>query len=83
MAADDFNYDSIAADYASGVDRAPYNALYERPAMMGLLPDVSGLRVLDAGCGSGWYAEQLLDRGAKVDAFDASESMVEYARRRL
>jgi SAM-dependent methyltransferase len=80
---DEFTYDSIAASYADGVDRAPHNALYERPAMLGLLPDIEGLRILDAGCGSGWYAEQLLERGAVVDAFDASPAMVEHARRRL
>jgi SAM-dependent methyltransferase len=79
---DEFTYDSIAASYADGVDRAPHNALYERPAMLGLLPEIEGLRILDAGCGSGWYAEQLLERGAMVDAFDASPSMVEHARRR-
>lgn len=78
-----FNYDSIAADYASGVDNAPYNAFYERPAMMSALPDVSGRFILDAGCGAGWYAEQLLKRGAIVEAIDASAAMVEYARARI
>lgn len=28
-----FNHDDIAARYAAGVDTAPYNALYERPAV--------------------------------------------------
>lgn len=79
----DFSYDSIADEYAAKVDSAPYNALYERPAMLALLPDISGARILDAGCGSGWYASQLLARGARVDAIDASASMVEHARRRL
>jgi SAM-dependent methyltransferase len=78
-----FNYDSVADDYATKVDNAPYNALYERPAMMALLPDLNGLRILDAGCGSGWYASQLLARGATVDAIDSSAGMVEHARRRL
>lgn len=78
-----FNYDSIAADYAAKVDAAPYNALYERPAMLGLLPDLSGLRILDAGCGSGWYAEQLIRRGAVVTGIDASAAMVDHARKRL
>jgi SAM-dependent methyltransferase len=78
-----FNYDSIAPDYAAFVDSAPYNALYERPAMLSLLPSVEGAHILDAGCGSGWYAMQLLDRGAVVDGIDASEAMVNYARSRL
>lgn len=78
-----FNYDSIAANYAAKVDSAPYNALYERPAMMAMLPDIDGLRILDAGCGSGWYAEQLLERGAYVDGIDSSAAMIEFARHRL
>jgi SAM-dependent methyltransferase len=79
----EFNYDAIAGTYASKVDAAPYNALYERPAMMEMLPDINGARILDAGCGSGWYGEQLLKRGAFVDGVDASASMVEFARQRL
>lgn len=78
-----FNYDAIAAEYASQVDSAPYNALYERPAMLEQLPDLNGLRILDAGCGSGWYAEQMLGRGALVTAVDASGAMVDYAKIRL
>ena len=78
-----FSYDSIAAEYAAKVDSAPYNALYERPAMISMLPTLQGIRILDAGCGSGWYSQQLLERGAIVDAIDASESMVDYARTRF
>ena len=78
-----FSYDSIAAEYASKVDAAPYNALYERPAMLAMLPDVDGARILDAGCGSGWYAERLLERGASVDAIDASAGMAKFASERI
>lgn len=78
-----FNYDLIAEQYASKVDSAPFNALYERPAMLALLPPLDGLRILDAGCGSGWYAERLIERGAQLDAIDASAAMVDYARERL
>src|SRR5678816_1316326 len=77
------SYDTIAAASAANVDSAPYNALYERPAMLALLPDVKDKRILDAGCGSGWYAEQLLKRGAIVSAIDASAAMVDHARARL
>lgn len=78
-----FSYDSIADTYAGGIDEAPYNAHYERPAMFSVMPSVAGQRIFDAGCGNGWYAEQLLDRGAHVDAIDASAVMVEHARTRL
>lgn len=78
-----FNYDSIAADYAAFVDSAPYNALYERPAMISMLPDIRDAHILDAGCGSGWYAMQLLERGAIVNGIDLSPAMVDYARVRL
>lgn len=76
-------YDPVADAYAAGADTAPYNALYERPAMLALLPEVAGARVLDAGCGDGWYAQQLQARGARVTAVDGSERMAEHARRRL
>lgn len=60
-----------------------YNAHYDRPAVLELLGDVSGKRVLDAACGPGFYAEELLRRGAEVTAFDASRGMIELARQRL
>lgn len=47
-----------------------------------LLPPLDGLRVLDAGCGSGVYAAHLLERGADVVGVDVSEAMVEGARDR-
>ena len=78
-----FSYDSVADGYAAAIDHAPYNALYERPAMLGLLPPVDGRRILEAGCGAGWYTEQLLARGARVSAVDASAALVEHTRRRI
>ncbi len=48
-----------------------------------LLPELSGRRVLDAGCGSGVYAERLADQGADVVGVDVSEGMVERARERV
>ena len=51
--------------------------------MLDLLGDVSGLRVLDAGCGPGLYAEALVGRGAHVVGFDASPEMVRLAGERV
>ena len=81
--ADRAPWDPHAADYAQHAERGAFNALYDRPAVLGLLGDVSGLRVLDAGCGPGLYAEELVGRGASVVGFDQSPEMVRLARRRL
>jgi SAM-dependent methyltransferase len=78
-----FTYDEIAEAYASGVDNAPYNAFYERPATLALVPDVAGAYILDAGCGSGFYTEELIKRGARVSAIDGSPGMVKHAELRL
>jgi SAM-dependent methyltransferase len=78
-----FNYDEIADAYAAGVDNAPYNAHYERPATLSILPDVAGAHILDAGCGSGFYTEELVRRGARVTAIDGSPEMARHAEQRL
>jgi SAM-dependent methyltransferase len=78
-----FSYDEIADAYAAGVDSAPYNAHYERPATLALVPDVNDAHILDAGCGSGFYTEQLVMRGAHVTALDGSSVMVGHAEERL
>ena len=54
-------YERLAEAYSERVETKPHNAYYERPATLGLLPDVEGLRVLDAGCGPGG-SERLADR---------------------
>jgi SAM-dependent methyltransferase len=77
------DYDTIASRYAAGVDERPWNALYERPATLALLPDVAGKDVLDAGCGPGWYADWLARNGAHVVAIDCSPHMVRLADARL
>jgi SAM-dependent methyltransferase len=41
------------------------------------------LKVLDAGCGSGWYAEYLLKRGATVTAFDVNTDFVTLTQARV
>lgn len=48
--------------------------------MLRLLPPLAGLRVLDAGSGTGRYARLSMERGArKVVQFDVSEAMLEVA----
>jgi SAM-dependent methyltransferase len=73
-------YDAIAAQYAAENADNAHNAYYERPAIIALLGDVAGRRVLEAGCAAGGLTVMLAERGAKVTAFDVSPVMVEIAR---
>jgi demethylmenaquinone methyltransferase/2-methoxy-6-polyprenyl-1,4-benzoquinol methylase len=42
-----------------------------------------GTHVLEIGCGTGELAAMMVDRGASVDAFDASPAMVSFVRERI
>jgi SAM-dependent methyltransferase len=76
-------YEAMAEKYAAAVDTKPHNAYYERPAVLSLLPSVAGWNVLDAGCGSGWYAEYLVEQEATVTAVDVSPKLVALTKARL
>lgn len=55
-----------------------------RNVLLAYLPsDLSGQRVLDAGCGTGALAVELAKRGARVMATDISPTLIELARERL
>lgn len=54
----------------------------EWPALRAMLPDLAGLRVLDLGCGFGWFAHWARENGAaSVLGLDLSENMIARARR--
>ncbi len=55
-----------------------------RDTLLSALPsDLSGARVLDAGCGAGQMTHELASRGADVVAVDISPSLVKIAQERL
>jgi len=55
-----------------------------RATLLGMLPtDLTGRRVLDAGCGTGMVAIELARRGADVTAIDLSPTLVAVAAERL
>jgi SAM-dependent methyltransferase len=59
-----------------GLDGAP-----EWPAIRALLPDLEGKRIVDLGCGFGWFARWASENGAAhVLGLDLSENMIARAR---
>src|ERR1700722_12531655 len=53
----------------------------EWPAMRALLPNLHGLRVVDLGCGFGWFCRWAREQGAaSVPGLDVSEKMLAQAR---
>jgi magnesium-protoporphyrin O-methyltransferase len=67
----------IRATVRAGRDRM-------RATMLSWLPpDLSGRRILDAGCGTGAFAVEAARRGADVVAIDLSPTLVQLARERL
>jgi len=69
------NYAQLPRSRA-GLDGAP-----EWPALRSLLPDMHDLRVLDLGCGYGWFCRWAREQGAAhVLGLDVSEKMLQRAR---
>ena len=55
-----------------------------RGTLLGYLPgDLSGRRLLDAGCGTGAFSVAAAERGAQVTAIDLSPTLVSLAAERL
>jgi len=87
-------YDSIEAirrwdmharaltDGFSAEDGDRHRIVLLNPALFQLLPDVSGRRVLDAGCGEGYLCRKLAKLGARVTGVDFSREMLALARER-
>jgi ubiquinone/menaquinone biosynthesis C-methylase UbiE len=77
------DYDRFARIYSDDAENNAFNGFYERPESLRLMGDVAGLKVLDAGCGSGAHAAELMARGAFVTGLDKSSGMLALARERL
>jgi SAM-dependent methyltransferase len=55
--------------------------LVVRPSLPELLPSLTDKRVVDLGCGGGWFCKIALDQGSRsVVGIDPSERMLEHAR---
>jgi ubiquinone/menaquinone biosynthesis C-methylase UbiE len=63
-----------------GRDGDANRRLNSDPVLWSFVGDVRGLRVLDAGCGTGYLSIKLAERGALVTGIDFSERMIAIAR---
>lgn len=77
------DYDAFAEAYAVENETSLTNAYHERPATLALAGEVTGRRILDAGCGCGTLMAALQTRGAAVTGIDSSIELLALARRRL
>ena len=77
-------WNRVAADWQIqvGTDGDRNRRLNSDPVLWRLLGDVSGLTVLDAGCGTGYLSRKLHERGAQVTGVDLAENMIAIARER-
>jgi toxoflavin synthase len=76
-------FDHLADLYERSMEVLPFRRSVEEPSVFVALGDVSGLRVLDLGCGSGLYTRLLARSEAlTVTGLDESQGMIDYARRR-
>lgn len=57
-----------------------YRDFINTPCFFRMLPDVTGLRGLDVGCGEGHNTRLLAGRGARMDAIDICDAFIRYAR---
>lgn len=76
-------YELLAHGYSATAEAKAENGYNEHPAIRSRIGDVSGLSVLDAGCGPGFLIRDLIQGGASsVVGFDVSPTMVRIAQHR-
>jgi toxoflavin synthase len=74
-------FDQLAGMYDRSFQDLPFRTHVEQHSVLDALGDLTGLRVLDMGCGSGAYTRVIAQRGARsVTGADISEGMIKYAR---
>ena len=69
----------VGCEWIEKAQTNDFRMYYIMPWTWKLLGDVSGLKVLDLGCGEGGYSREMAYQGAFVTAIDCSEMAIDYA----
>lgn len=73
----DYAADAYAKGQADGRDY--YRLEFFGPYQIAMMGDVAGKNLLDVGCGSGYFARAMHERGAHVTGIDISPRMIQHA----
>ncbi len=73
------NWNAAADSFAAAQESGAF-ALVNKKVVASRFKDLKGRRVLDLGCGYGWYSDYFRTIGADVTGCDGSQRMIELAR---
>lgn len=76
-------YDAMALAYAEKNATNVWNAMYDRPNVIALIPDSNILDILEVGCGPGVLTEWLVNQKYHVSAFDISPNLLKIAQNKI
>ena len=75
------DWNRIADNYTKISDPENDNIYQQfKDVLWDCLGDISGLKVLDLGCGSGWLSKLMVESGATVHGIDGSSELLKRAR---
>lgn len=73
-------YNDIATWYDRYLQEQPIYEEVVLPTLLSLLGHVQGQAICDLACGQGWFARELVQRGAQVTGIDLAEQQIALAR---
>jgi ubiquinone/menaquinone biosynthesis C-methylase UbiE len=75
------NYTRIAENYNLVEGQDPTLRIIGYPNLIRFLEPLKGKEILDYGCGTGIFARELRDKGARVTGVDVSRGMIDMAKK--
>ena len=77
-----WDYNARGWDHAQRTGLDHYRTGLHGPALVEFAGDVTGKKLLDLGCGEGYFSRQMAEQGASVIGIDLSPNQLKFARER-